>query len=137
MILIREVELDSDIYYPGSPFQVKIWLKKNMTDVSIKNVHVAMFVVDALRNIVYHLSTMFLDREDIPFTETDCYRFLMERLNLSPGIYNLWVWLQGNGFEQDYVDTEISFEVCDGNVYGAKSPKIISIVQKEFEFSIG
>ena len=47
------------------------------------------------------------------------------------------MWLQSNGVEQDFVDTEVFFEVADGNIYGAAdSHAIIGAVQRRFSFSV-
>ncbi len=135
-IEIREVELSAELYRPDSDFGVGLRLRRCSQDFSASAVHVAVFVVDSLGNIVYHLGTYFT-RPPVDFDEQATYRFGLDVLGLKPGIYGLWVWLQSNGVEQDFVDTEVFFEVADGNIYGAAdSHAIIGAVQRRFSFSV-
>lgn len=133
-ITFKELSFNSSIYNPNSPFTINLKLKKNNPQVTFNSIQLAVFIMDSLGNIVYHLGTMFSDKKQIPFSESMEYIFKIEQLNLNAGLYKLAFWLQGNGFEQDYIEPNICFEVGEGNIYGATSPQIISIVQKEFEF---
>jgi lipopolysaccharide transport system ATP-binding protein len=133
-ILLDQIELDSQIYYPDSPMQISLKLKKN-GNVDINSIHLAILVYDLLGNIVYHIGTILANENTIPFSENNKYTFKIQKLNLNSGVYRLTAWLQGNGFEQDYVDTNICFEVGEGNIYGSSLSKVLGIVQKEFEFN--
>lgn len=132
-ILVSEVIFDADEYHPDSSLELKIKLKKNLS-ARIKNINLAIFIFDSLANVVYQLSTLFDENLEVEFSEDFEYAFKLESLNLNPGIYNVGVWLQGNGIEQDYVENVISFEVQAGNIYNSVNPLIVSLVQKEFEF---
>lgn len=133
-IVLKQLRLDAPVYYPDSPMTIGLKLRKN-GDVDISTVHLAAFIYDSLGNIVYHVGTILSDEQNIPFSEEKEYSFKINKLALNAGVYKVTCWLQGNGFEQDYVDSNICFEVGEGNIYGSASPKIISIVQKEFNFS--
>lgn len=135
-IRIDRVNLDSSTYFPASEFSIQLGLQKTDGSLKMNAINLAVFIADSMQNIIYHLSTEFMENEQIGFSEHSEYTFKLKQLNLSPGTYQVWIWLQGNGFEQDYVDSAVSFEVLEGNIYGAGSPKIVSIVQKEFEFQI-
>jgi lipopolysaccharide transport system ATP-binding protein len=132
--LLKQLSLDSSVYYPDSPVRIGLKLRKN-SDVELNTIHLAVLIYDSLGNIVYHLATMFSDQANIPFSEEMEYTFKIPKIGLNAGVYRVTCWLQGNGFEQDYVDTNICFEVGEGNIHGTNSSKVLGIVQKEFEFS--
>jgi lipopolysaccharide transport system ATP-binding protein len=132
--LLKQLSLDSSVYYPDSPVRIGLKLRKN-SDVELNTIHLAVLIYDSLGNIVYHLATMFSDQANIPFSEEMEYTFKIPKIGLNAGVYRVTCWLQGNGFEQDYVDTNICFEVGEGNIHGINSSKVLGIVQKEFEFS--
>jgi len=133
-ILVNEVFFDSDDYYPNSPLELKIKLKKNNPDSKIKNINLAVFIFDNLANVIYQLSTLFDENLEVEFSEASEYVFKIKSLNLNPGFYSVGIWLQGSGLEQDYVENVVSFEVRAGNIYNSVNPNIVSLVQKEFDF---
>lgn len=135
-ITFKEGILDKSIYYPDSSFTVSFKLKHSQQDTTIHSMHIAAFIFDSLGNIVYQLSSMLLKESVVTFSEEKEYTFVVDKLNLNAGVYSIGCWLQGNGFEQDYVEGEMSFEVGEGNIYGSSSPLIVSMVQKEFSFHI-
>lgn len=130
---IKTVELSSNDFTPDDPFEIKINLAQLNTEIEIKEIELAIFIFDNLQNVVYQLSTLFLDQK-IHFDECKSYSFKMNQLKLSSGSYSIGVWLSGNGFEQDYIDTNIEFDVQHGSIYSNKNPNIVSIVQADFEF---
>ena len=133
-ITVSEVHLNSDEYYPDTNFEIGIKLKRNDLSKKIKFINLAVFIFDSLSNTIYHLSTMFNDNLEIEFSEDFEYFFNIEKLNLNPGVYNVGIWLQANGIEQDYVDNFVLFEVKHGSIYKSLNPLIVSLVQKEFDF---
>jgi lipopolysaccharide transport system ATP-binding protein len=134
-IYVREVEFDNATYYPHSAMEIKIRLQKNEEAPAIKRIHLSIFIFDNLQNAVYQLSTKFIEEEFLFDPEND-YCFSVNTLNLSPGNYSVGVWLGGNGFEQDYVENKISFEVLEGSIYPVINHDIISIIQKDFQVKI-
>jgi lipopolysaccharide transport system ATP-binding protein len=135
-IVFRELEFNSDVYFPSSEFEVRLRLKQIVPDIAIQRIHLALFIVDSLGNILYHLGTLFR-AEEVRFSEDSVYGFRLDVLGLRAGMYNVWAWLLGNGIEQDFVDLDVSFEVADGNIYGAtNSGLVIGAVQREFSFTV-
>jgi lipopolysaccharide transport system ATP-binding protein len=133
-IIVKEVMLDADNYYPHSSFEITIKLKHKDLNANIRNINLAVFIFDSISNTLYHLSTLFDEQVEVPFSEESEYSFKIKSLNLNPGNYSVGIWLQGNGIEQDYIEDFVSFEVQNGNIYNAVNPTIVSLVQKEFEF---
>jgi len=135
-IFIREVEFDKSIYSPDSQWSIRIKIGKSIANPP-RVVNLAVFIFDGLQNTLYQLSTLFDENNGFEFDENRIYKFQLESLNLSPGIYSVGVWLQSDGFEQDYIDQQFGFEVMEGNIYNDNyNPLIVSIVQKEFDFTI-
>ena len=134
-IFINSVELDNSIYLPNSSFNIHIRLGKSDNAQQFKKIDLTVFIFDSLQNTVYQLSSAFLDI-NVVFSTTENYVFSLDTLNLSAGVYSIGVWLGGNGFEQDYIDHLINFEVAPGSIYDNQTPHIVSIIQKEFKFSI-
>lgn len=132
-IYVREVELNQMAYYPDSPMEVKVRLDQVPDGLEIGRVHLSLFIYDSLQNTVYQMSTEFL-QEEYHYDRNRTYVFNLDSLNLSIGSYNMGIWLGGNGFEQDYVENKVSFEVLDGSIYPVFTTNIISMVQKEFKF---
>ncbi|MEY3499838.1 MAG: hypothetical protein RL308_1507 [Bacteroidota bacterium] len=132
-LIINTVELNACDFLPQDAFEIKIQLEQIYKEVNIKEIDLAVFIFDNLQNVVYQLSSLFLE-EKILFNDQYKYSFKLNQLKLSSGSYSVGVWLSGNGFEQDYVDTLIEFEVQHGSIYPNANPNIVSIVQTEFEF---
>jgi lipopolysaccharide transport system ATP-binding protein len=130
---IKTIELNSSDFVPEDPFEIEIHLAQLDIEIEIKEIDLAIFIFDNLQNVVYQLSTLFLD-EKIYFDENKSFSFKLKQLKLSSGSYSIGVWLSGNGFEQDYVDANIEFDVQHGSIYSNKNPNIVSIVQADFEF---
>jgi len=131
---VWEVAFDQPGYLPDSPMKVSVRVKRK-EQYTIDKIDLSLFVFDNLQNTVLQLSTIFLNNE-IPYEDNQQYHFQIDKLNLSPGSYSVGVWVSGNGFEQDYVESNLNFDVLEGNIYGAISPHISSIYQKEFNFFI-
>lgn len=132
-IYVREVELNQLAYYPDSSMEVSIRLDKAPEAPEIGRVHLSLFIYDSLQNTVYQMSTEFLEEEHY-YRRDRNYVFNLETLNLSIGSYTMGIWLGGNGYEQDYVENKVMFEVLDGSIYPVFTTNIISVVQKEFKF---
>jgi lipopolysaccharide transport system ATP-binding protein len=135
-ITFKEGVLDKPIYYPDSSFKISFRLNHSRPDITVNSMHIAAFIFDSLGNIVYQLSSMLLNDAEVRFSEDQQYSFNVDKLNLNAGVYSIGCWLQGNGFEQDYVEGQMSFEVGEGNIYGSSSPLIVSLIQKEFSFNV-
>ncbi len=132
-IYVREVELNQMDYYPDSAMQVSIKLDAVPDGLEIGKIQLSLFIHDSLQNVVYQMSTEFLE-EEYYYDREKTYIFNLDSLNLSIGGYMMGVWLGGNGFEQDYVENQVTFEVLDGSIYPVFTTNIISMVQKEFKF---
>jgi lipopolysaccharide transport system ATP-binding protein len=130
---IKKVELNFFDFLPNDIFELTIHLAQIKTEIEIKEIELSIFIFDNLQNVVYQLSTLFLDKK-ILFNEHKSYTFKLNELKLCSGSYSVGVWLSGNGFEQDYVDTSIEFDVQHGSIYPNKNPNIVSIIQADFEF---
>ncbi len=130
---IKKVELNFFDFLPSDTFELTIHLAQIEAEIEIKEIELAIFIFDNLQNVVYQLSTLFLDKK-ILFNEDKSYTFKLNELKLCSGSYSVGVWLSGNGFEQDYVDTSIEFDVQHGSIYPNKNPNIVSIIQADFEF---
>jgi len=135
-ITFKECTLDKPTYFPDSSFAISFKLKHSQPDIPIHSMHIAAFIFDSLGNIVYQLSSMLLKDITVNFSENEKYSFVVDKLNLNAGVYYIGCWLQGNGIEQDYVEGQVSFEVSEGNIYGLASPLIVSLIQKEFSFTL-
>lgn len=134
-IIIKSIELNSINFLPKEPFEIKVNLAHVEKEIDIKEIELAVFIFDSLQNVIYQLSTSFLDIK-VLFNVKKSYSFKLNQLKLSLGSYSVGVWLSGNGFEQDYVDTLIDFEVHQGSIYSSLNSNVISIVQTEFEFNL-
>ena len=134
-IIIKSIELNSCNFLPNEPFEIKVNLAHVEKEIDIKEIDLAVFIFDSLQNVIYQLSTSFLDIK-VLFNVTKSYSFKLNSLKLSSGSYSVGVWLSGNGFEQDYVDTLINFDVQQGSIYPSLNSNVISIVQTEFEFNL-
>ena len=132
---IESIELNSCNFLPKESFEIKIKLAKIEKDIEIKKIDLAVFIFDNLQNVVYQLSTLFLDVH-VLFNEKKAYTFKLNQLKLNTGSYSVGIWLSGNGFEQDYIDTLVEFDVQNGSIYPNLNPNIISLVQTEFEFNL-
>ncbi len=133
-IYIKSVNIHKNLYSPNDKFQIDIQLNKNEVLFNNKEIHLAVFIFDILQNNVYQLSTMFSSQK-ISFDERSLYSFSLNQLNLTKGHYTIGVWLQGNNLEQDYLDQSVSFEIGEGTIYELQNPLIVSLLQKEFNFS--
>jgi lipopolysaccharide transport system ATP-binding protein len=134
-IYVSEVAFDKPSYTPGSSLKVSVKIANSQPADNIGNVQFGLFIHDLLQNTVYQFSTLFYDKS-YAFDPAAVYEFSVDSLDLSPGSYSAGVWLGSNGYEQDYVDSGLLFEVTDGNIYGAQNPNIVSIVQKKFSFNV-
>lgn len=136
-IRFDKMTFNSDIYYPDSKFEVSFGLKAFTSPEEIKAMNISIYILDTLGATIYHMSTLFKEDRRVPFSETNTYKFTIERLRLSPGTYNMWIWMQGNGIEQDFIDTGIQFDVSEGNSYDHSNSKIVEgIVQLKFDFDV-
>jgi lipopolysaccharide transport system ATP-binding protein len=132
-----KLKFNLEQYEPDSKFEISFGLKANMDINEIKGIHISAYIVDSLGAIVYHLSTTFDEHAIIPFSESSIYKFTIEKLRLKPGGYSVWIWLQANGLEQDYIDQGIQFDVEEGNIYGhPRSDISIGLVQLDSRFEI-
>jgi len=134
-IYISKIQLDKLYYSPESKMTISISIMKQSIELEIKNINLSVFIFDNLQNVIYQLSTSFLD-EDIHFSSQSSYQFRLDKLNLVPGNYSMGIWLNGNGFEQDYIENQISFDVGPGSIYKNSNPHIVSMIQKEFQFEV-
>lgn len=135
-ISFTEMTFNSDAYFPNSPFSVNLKLKKEPHFIPV-NLNISFHITDQFDNQVYHLSNLFLQKENVEFLENATYCFKIPQLRLKPGRYNIWIWLQSNGEEQDLINSNISFEVQEGNMYGFQNSAIITgIIQPDYEFLI-
>ena len=134
-IIIKSIELNSINFLPKEPFEIKVNLAHVEKEIDIKEIELAVFIFDSLQNVIYQLNTSFLDIK-VLFNVKKSYSFKLNQLKLSAGSYSVGVWLSGNGFEQDYVDALIDFEVQQGSIYSSLNSNVISIVQTEFEFNL-
>ena len=128
---------NAQLYKPNSEFAISFQLRANMDINEIKGINISAYLVDSLGAIVYHLSTTFDENRVVPFSDKAHYTFTIPKLRLKPGSYNVWIWLQANGIEQDYIDQRIQFDVEDGNIYDhPRSDISIGLVQLDNNFSI-
>ncbi len=132
-IYIKSVEIDKTVYSVNSSISFAIVL--DQTTDFVGKLNLAVFIYDSLNNVVYQLSTLLLGVE-VGYNIERSYKFSCNELRLSGGVYKIGVWLEGNGLEQDYVDEDLYFEVDSSSIYPNKSAKIVSIVQREFDFQI-
>ncbi len=132
-IYINSVEFNQAFFVPSSELEISISLGQK-EDFNGK-IDLSIFIFDGLNNTVYQLSSFYFNKE-LVYKKNDLFKFLLNRINLSPGMYHVGIWLSGNGIEQDYIENYVSFEVNQGNIYEIQNAHIVSIVQKEFEFKV-
>ena len=129
---IENISLNDVVFCPESKFQIRIKVN-NQHNFEAKELQLMVLFFDEMSNIVYQLSSNFL-YEVVNFDKNIHYTFEIEKLKLSQGYYSLGVWLGVNGFEQDYIDEIVGFEVEYGSSYAYKNQPIISQVQTDFNF---
>lgn len=134
-VIFSQISFNKTHYYPESAFEVKIKLKKTDSSYDPINLNFGIHIVDQFDNQIYHLSNLFLKKDNASFSESTNYTFSIPELRLKSGLYNIWLWLQSNGDEQDFIVSGIPFEVISGNVYQFPNSGIVSgSVQPDFNF---
>jgi lipopolysaccharide transport system ATP-binding protein len=132
----KKIIFNSERYYPSSLFEMSLEIEQRDLSYEPEFLNFGFHIVDQYENQIYHLTNTFHKKENVPFKENGEYTYRISQLNLKPGIYNLWFWLECNGEEQDWITEGVQLEVLDGNVYGfSNSSKISGIVQPEFNFT--
>lgn len=132
-IFIESVAFDKYIYHPSDALKLEINIGN--TDIEKYKIELSVFVFDELNNVLYQLST-YCKNTEIYYQKDTKYNFNLAQIGLAPGVYKLGIWLSGNGIEQDYVDTDISLEIDSGSIYENQTANLVSLVQKDFQFSV-
>lgn len=136
-LMFSSISFNSDSFFPYSAFDIELKLTQTNLNFIPEYVNFGFHIVDQLENQVYHLSNLFTDQGRAPFSSTNSYHFSMERLDLKPGVYLIWLWLEANGEEQDFINSGLKLEVLNGNIYEFSNSDMISgIVQPNYKFYI-
>lgn len=131
-IIIKSIELSKAILNPESDLKLNISLEDR---IGFKGtVEISLFVLNEYNDVVYQFNSRAYNGK-MHFENNMVIRCLIEEIALKPGIYTLGVWLGGNGFEQDYIDT-IQITIEDGSIHEIKTAQDIGLVQKKFHFEI-
>jgi lipopolysaccharide transport system ATP-binding protein len=135
-VIFKEISFNEDHYLPSSELRIDFKLQIN-TQPSFNTVDFGVHLVDVNDQQVYHLSNLFLGKENLPLLEQATYRIQIPKLRLKPGQYKIWLWLATKEVEQDWLTDGITLEVQQGNVYRfSKSGMISGITQPDFDFQI-
>lgn len=134
-ITFQELTFNESVYFPNSCFEVSLKLELRNKTFTPEFLNFGFHIVDQYENQIFHLSNLFCQKERAPYKPDGIYSFKLNQLNLKQGIYNIWLWLEANGEEQDFISSGICFEVQNGNIYNYTNSSIISgAVQPEFSF---
>jgi len=134
-IQFSKIRFNIDEFYPDSVFEARLKLEVKDKNYHPANLNFGFHIVDQFENQVYHLSNLFLKKDNVSFNENSEYIFTIPQLQLKPGMYKIWLWLQSNGDEQDFIIEGINLDVHGGNIYKFPLSEIVSgVVQPVFEF---
>lgn len=136
-IKFSSLAFNTETFFPDSSFEAQLNLSQQDQAFEPDYVNFGFHIVDQFENQVYHLSNLFTNQGRAAFSESNTYHFSLERLGLKPGVYFIWLWLEANGEEQDFINSGIKLEVLSGNVYQFSNSDMISgIVQPNYNFYI-
>ncbi len=87
-------------------------IKRNFSDLDF-----GINIMDKRLNCIVHCTNRFINKNFEHMNDTASYRFEIEN-NLRPGHYSLVLFLRAEDTIQDVLNSQIGFEIADGNPYG-------------------
>ncbi|MGP8214405.1 MAG: polysaccharide ABC transporter ATP-binding protein [Bacteroidia bacterium] len=118
----KEEIIFSKIYFEelpvkfGEKIAFDITLQSN-TKRKFSDLDFGINIMDKRHNCIVHCSNRFIDKNMNHTDDADTYRFEIEN-NLKPGNYQLVLFLRTENTIQDVLESQVGFEIGDGNPYG-------------------
>jgi lipopolysaccharide transport system ATP-binding protein len=115
-LIFRKIKFEELPVKPGKKIVFDINLHSNLKR-KFSDLDFGINIMDKRLNCIVHCSNRFINKNFEHSNDAASYRFEIEN-NLKPGNYSLVLFLRAEDTIQDVLNSQIGFEIADGNPYG-------------------